>query len=338
MYYVESTQLRDLLSNSNQAVVALDSNIDLDAWASALALANLLEKFDTDYRLVCSNPIPDSFRAVSPPAKLLVTSSFQEILTELPKLDCIVIPDLGSMAQLGQLYSNNKDSFKNYLVIHVDHHLPSNFPANFRIEDTTAAATCEQMGLIYKDLALPIGERLATLLYAGLISDTRSFITPSVKSRTLDVASFLVTEGADVVSASRLALSQTVSQLKLWGQVLSKLESLYDGRVTVATVTKEIMDDYGSGPVDTASLVNLIDNVTGSQIAILFRVQPNGDIRTSFRSPKVYPVAKIAEKLGGGGHQYAAACTISSSNLADVKALVFKELQEFLKTEKPFKS
>jgi bifunctional oligoribonuclease and PAP phosphatase NrnA len=50
--------------------------------------------------------------------------------------------------------------------------------------------------------------------------------------------------------------------------------------------------------------------VRGTEIAVLFREQANGEVRGSLRSNGGVNVARLAEQFGGGGHHQAAGFTV----------------------------
>lgn len=328
--YGESVQLRETLARSKQVVIALDASPDLDAWGASIALASLLDRLESAYLVVCANPVPLVYQSLCAMDRLLIASHFEQIQQHLPEPDLIIIPDLGNLEQLGQLYSNNVRQFTEIPIVHIDHHRLSNIPASLSLVDKTAAATCEQMFLLYEDLGCPIVPQVGTMLLSGILSDTRSFSTPTVTPRTLRVAASLIEAGADVVSASRFCSSKTVPQLRLWGMALSRVEVALEGKVLIATVTADMLSMSGSVMNDASGLVNFLDSVVEVGVAALLRETAEGDVRVSLRSPQVYPIVQVAMRFGGGGHTYAAACTLKHTGLEQAKIIVLDELSSLV--------
>jgi phosphoesterase RecJ-like protein len=59
-------------------------------------------------------------------------------------------------------------------------------------------------------------------------------------------------------------------------------------------------------PSDTEDLVNLTLAVKGTEVAVILIEQPDGRIKTSFRSRGPVDCNALAARFGGGGHKAAA--------------------------------
>jgi phosphoesterase RecJ-like protein len=61
---------------------------------------------------------------------------------------------------------------------------------------------------------------------------------------------------------------------------------------------------------DCEGIVNYAVSISGVEAAVFLRELPERRIRLSLRSKGKVNVAAIAERLGGGGHENAAGCTL----------------------------
>ena len=138
--YNESAQIREAFLQARWVVIALDAHVDLDALASSLALSHILEIMGTDHTIVCANQIPKPYFRLSGTDKVRISASFAELKQRLPHPDLIVIPDLGTLDQLGELYNNNKEHFANIPIVQIDHHFQSTICPSLSIIDRAAAA------------------------------------------------------------------------------------------------------------------------------------------------------------------------------------------------------
>lgn len=73
----------------------------------------------------------------------------------------------------------------------------------------------------------------------------------------------------------------------------------------------------------------MLQQIHGVDYVVLLKEQKPGQIGISLRG-RFKPVNKIAEALGGGGHEFAAGAVVMDS-LENVKALILKMFQEVIK-------
>jgi phosphoesterase RecJ-like protein len=77
---------------------------------------------------------------------------------------------------------------------------------------------------------------------------------------------------------------------------------------------------------DCEGIVNFAVAISGVEAAAFLRELPERRIRLSLRSKGKVNVAAIAARLGGGGHEYAAGCTLEGP-LARALEEILAELQ-----------
>lgn len=137
---------------------------------------------------------------------------------------CIDTPDLES---LEQIYDNNVEFFYKTPIINIDHKANNEEYGQINYLDINLASNAEIIfNLINhydKDL---LNEDIATCLLAGIISKTKNYKNPNLTPRTLLTSSKLISAGArreEIVQ--HLYRSRPLSSLKVWGQILNKLET-----------------------------------------------------------------------------------------------------------------
>lgn len=325
--YSNSIQLRKIIKNAQLSAIALDANIDLDALGATIGIAALLKYWKKNYVIVSAEPIPPIYLEYLDIDKVCITSSFDDARISP---DLIIVPDIGNLSQLGNLFDNSKAHFSSTKMVHIDHHAETSIVADFKLLDKFAAATCEQMVLLFQDLRFKPNPTEATLLLSGIMSDTRSLSTPNVTLRTMKAVSWLIGKLADPVSASRLARGHSFTQIKLWGLSLAKLESICNGVIGLTIVTNEMIRLSGNENANTSGLINLIDDTLEFRACALIKETPSGDIKVSFRSPRAIEVVKIAKKYGGGGHLYAAACNLGHISIEEAKSIIENEFAKLI--------
>jgi bifunctional oligoribonuclease and PAP phosphatase NrnA len=75
-------------------------------------------------------------------------------------------------------------------------------------------------------------------------------------------------------------------------------------------LTLEDIERTHAAEEDCEGIVNFAVGVAGVEAAVFLRELPDGHIRLSLRGKGKVHVSAIAEKLGGGGHENAAGCTL----------------------------
>ena len=195
-------------------------------------------------------------------------------------------------------------------------------------KDTSAEATARIVYEIGLRLRVPLTERIATPLYAGLSTDTGGFRFPSTSGETFRVAARLVDAGASPPMVYRELFEQdSIARLHLVGRTLAGAQVSHDGKVITSTVTQSDIKEAQALPADTEDLVNLTLAVKGTELAVILIEQPDGRIKTSFRSRSHVDCNLLAARFGGGGHK-AAAGAILSGPFAAAHALVATAVDE----------
>jgi phosphoesterase RecJ-like protein len=150
---------------------------------------------------------------------------------------------------------------------------------------------------------------MAACLYTTLLTDTGGFCYGSVHASTFGIAHDLVAAGADPVAVARdVYYNLPLSRMQLLGKALSSLQAR--NGLAWLSVTNAEMQQIGATDEDCEGIVNYALSIAGIEAAAFLRELPEGRIRLSLRGKGRINVAVIAERLGGGGHENAAGCTL----------------------------
>ncbi|MDR2091243.1 MAG: bifunctional oligoribonuclease/PAP phosphatase NrnA [Clostridiales bacterium] len=161
-------------------------------------------------------------------------------------------------------------------------------------------------GLIDKDIA--------TLIYAGILTDTGMFSYSLTSAETHKIAAELYGYG---IAASDIAYNvfkkQAMSAFLLAHRALAKTRFFMDGKIGVVSFFLKDFEETGSSPDHTEGLVNSVQTVEGVLAAIaLTEIDPT-HFRVSIRTKTPVDAAAIAGEFGGGGHTLAAGCRLQGS-------------------------
>ncbi len=187
--------------------------------------------------------------------------------------DLIFTVDTPELESLGSLYDHHRDLFYQIPVINIDHQSVNEQYGHINLVDITTASTAE---VIYKMIngweEIILDKEIATCLLTGIISKTKSFKTSKVSPEVLNVASELIKLGADRKEiVSKLYQTKTIPTLKLWGKVLSRLQSSPDHKLVWSKLDLHDFTESGTADKNLAGVIDeLIINSPAAEIVILF--------------------------------------------------------------------
>lgn len=193
--------------------------------------------------------------------------------------DLVIVIDSPSLDALGQLFEMNTEFFYQTPTITIDH-LPVAEPfGQVNAVNVTATSTAEVLYECIREMNEQwIDEPTATLLLAGMISKTRSFQAGSVTPRSLSIASQLISRGArreEIVK--HLYQSKQLSTLRLWGRILSQLQSDAEHRIVWSRLSQTDFTDTQATERDLPEVIDelILNTPEANHAFILYSLQNN---------------------------------------------------------------
>jgi phosphoesterase RecJ-like protein len=102
-----------------------------------------------------------------------------------------------------------------------------------------------------------------------------------------------------------------------------------NGKIAIAVASQEDIKKFGAKREYFEEIADILRTIDTVDVSALIHETPNGDTRVELRS-KDTDLVPIAVSFGGGGHTFAAGCTIKKP-LNKVKKLLLKKLEKALK-------
>lgn len=302
--------LIDIVNSCQRFVISSHVRPDADAIGSGLALALTLDRLGKSVRVVNPSGGPPGIAFLDPDNRALKLGDRGAELDSLRDTDAHLIVDTSAWVQLQDVGTAFQTSRARARAC-IDHHVSSDDLGCLVLKDTSAAACGELIFEFIEALGQPVDERVATLLYCAIATDTGWFRFPSTTARTMSIASRLITAGAQPhVLYRQLYEQQSVARMRLVGRILSRITVEPGGRLAWLAVEQNDFKETGAAPSDTEELVNECLRVAGVQAAFIAVEQANRTIKCSLRSRADIDVASIAAQFGGGGHRQAAGTTL----------------------------
>lgn len=293
------------LAAAEKIIITAHVRADGDAIGSALGLGRVLRGLGKDVDVYFHEPVLPRYRFL-PDADAARVWQVDQAAGILAGGDLLVVVDTCAIAQLDDMAAAITDAALHRIAI--DHHVTRDAIVDEVLLDTSAGACALIIAQLCDEAGWTPDADAATLLYAGLATDTGWFSFSNTNAAVLRAATHLVEAGASPNALyERLYRSDVEPRVRLVGKVLSTFELLADGRLAVIRVTREMMNTCGATGKMTEEIINEPQRIGSVEACVLF-VEPfeDGPIRVSFRSKHTVDVAAIAKTFGGGGHVRAA--------------------------------
>jgi bifunctional oligoribonuclease and PAP phosphatase NrnA len=293
-------EIRQLIDSAGEIGCLAHKDADADSLGSALAFALALR--DTGRRAHVIVPSPR-------PTMLSHLPGFDSITESPPALDllftfdCATVQRFGDRAELVRLVPR---------VVNVDHHASNNGFGHVNLVDPASSATGQVVYHLLRALDLPISAGCATNLYAALLTDTGGFRHENTTESALRLGADLVALGADPVwVALKSYKSRTVSQLRLEGLAIARMETESEGQLVWSEITREMLDLADADMQEAEGVIDQLQTAATMKIAILFKESAPNLTKISVRSREEVDATRICQPFGGGGHRRAAGAELA---------------------------
>lgn len=311
------------LKNSRRLILATHINPDGDAIGSLTAMGLALEALGKETTLHCASPIPAVYRFLTGTARITAQYNASE------SYDTAIILDCGDFERVGPAYA---DIAKTATIINIDHHDTNTRFGDFQIVDTAASATAEILYRLFKALDVAISPDMANSIYTGIFTDTGSFRFSNTNRAAFAICEEMVASGMDPYTvAQNVYGTYSLGRIKLLNLALDSIELAAEGKVSIMTLTRDMLAETRTQPEDIDGLINYARRIEDVKLAVLLQEIENGSQPTnsgplfhvSLRSDGGVDVSEIAAAFGGGGHKEAAGFNIDAP-LAEIRAQIVR--------------
>ncbi len=232
--------------------------------------------------------------------------------------DLIVCVDTADTALFGRMYTDHVDLFSEVPILNIDHHISNTKYGQLHLIDPTCASATEVLYQWFQQVPewkTKITPDMATLLLAGLITDTRSFQNPNTTPRSLEVAAELLEKGArqqEIIQ--HIYKTKPLSTLKIWGRALNRIQMDATAGVVWSAISREDLQEMDAASKETHGILDeLISTIPSADLHVLFTEVEEGGLKASMRSSAAIDASRLAaECYGGGGHARAAGFRVRS--------------------------
>lgn len=218
-------------------------------------------------------------------------------------------------------------------LFNIDHHdTNTGFGrVNWILPDASSSA--EIVYRLLKQMGRAIDAMTASLLFAGIHSDTAGFSLPNTTAESLAAGAELTRLGGRVAElGERLCRSQNQSEFDLLRVVYANTRLAANGAVAYSTCDYAEIARAGCTAADIDDQVSVPRSLRGVRLSFLLS-EGNKDLtRINFRGEGDVNVLDLAKQFGGGGHAQAAGAVVEGSipaNLEKILSAAVKHLAKF---------
>lgn len=325
---VISHALKDILLEGDKVIVMGHTRPDLDAIGAAIgvtrfAMMNNLESYivlndsDIDPTLrrvmdeIDQKPELKERFVTSDEAWDMMTSKTTLVIVDTHKPEMVIDKDILNKANRKVVIDHHRrgeDFIANPLLIYMEPYASS-----------TAELVTEL--LEYQTTEQRLTRLESTVMYAGIIVDTRNF-TLRTGSRTFDAASYLRAHGADTILTQHFLKDDIDTYIKR--SELIRTVNLQDNGIAIAHGD----EDQIYHPVTVAQAADELLSLDGVEASYVVAKREDDVIGIFARSLGEFNVQLTMEALGGGGHLTNAATQMKDVTVEQAIEQLQKAIQE----------
>lgn len=274
---------------------------DGDTVGSAFALYYALKTLGKEVRVLCADPLPKLYDYLYPgykPGRILYEP-----------VEYVVAVDVATAGMLGGL----EERYGTMVDLCIDHH-PSN--SDYAAQTclwSEAGACAEPVAAIIKAIGLPVSGRIAECIYTGLATDTGGFRYSNTSAGSMRLAAEIMESGVDTALLNtRIFESESKAKVLAEAAMMSALQFYADDRIAVMPVTLAVRAATGVTGEELEDVAGIPRKIEGVLLGITIK-EHEDECHISLRSKEPVNADEIAKVFGGGGHRFAAGCTIKAS-------------------------
>lgn len=308
--------LDDIIKNSKKILLLSHVNPDGDTLGSMCAMYSMIYnrfKIKADMNVVSNIPFNYKFL----PNINLAQRYFDQSLV----YDLVIALDVAAIDRV----RDSKIFFdKAKCTVNIDHHKTNPKYGDYQLIEPDASSTGEVLFNYFKKNDWEITKDAAVCLYAAIMTDTGNFRFENTSSNSLKAAADLVDLGANPNYIYKQCYeTKTKNFVMFQNYCVNKAEFLDDNKIAYTTVYKKDLEKFSAGDDYTDGIAETLRAIDSTEVSFVVKEVESKLTKVSMRSKKI-DVAEICGKFGGGGHTFAAGCTIKAS----VKDSVGKLLKE----------
>ena len=309
--------LDNIIKSSNKILLLSHMNPDGDTLGSMCALYGMIyNRFKKKADMSVVSNIPYNYRFIPH------IDSAQRYFDKSLVYDLVITLDVAAIDRV----MDSKILFdKAKCTVNIDHHKTNPGFGDYQIINPDASSCGEVLFNYFKSNNWKIDKDSAICLYTAIMTDTGNFRFENTSSDALRAAAELVDAGAcPNYIYKKCYETKSKNFVMFQNYCVNKAEFLNDNKIVYTTVYKKDLEKFSAGDDYTDGIAETLRAIDTTEVAFVVKEVDVKLTKVSMRSKK-NDVAEICSKFGGGGHTFAAGCTIKAS-VEDAVRKLLKEI------------
>jgi len=316
----EIDQIKQMIDAAQNIAIVGHRNPDGDCIGCCVAVAEWLENKGKTVSMFADGEIPEKFFYLDKAREF-------NLHAEIEHFDLLIALDLSDAERLGVW--SELPAKSNHVIV-IDHHIKPAFKAADVLVDMPEYASCGEIIFeLLETLKAKITFTMATALYTSIVCDTGCFLFSNTTTNTHHVAEALMQKHKIDIESINFKNIRAYDRrdIPVVTYVLKNLRFEFGGKLSISVLPYRLVKKWNLNYESRHGLFKYATDANGVTCSIFLTELAKGEFNISLRSLGKIDVAKIAQKLGGGGHRNASGATFKGSQKALIKIL----LAEFAK-------
>lgn len=307
-------QLEDLIKNSKRILIVSHINPDGDAVGSVSAMYSAIyDNFKKKCDMLIVGHLPNAYKFLPNIEKAEFSFNDSMVYDLVITLDVAAL-DRISTAQI--LFEKAKNT------INIDHHKTNIGFANINIISAESSSTGEVLLSLFNELGWKISLDTAIGLYTAILTDTGGFRYENTSENVFKSAAQLVKIGINPNKIYKNCYeSKSKNFVMFQNYCINKAVFENDDKIAYTTVYKRDFERFNGEEDFTEGLVEVLRAIDSTDIAFIAKEIDSKTTKISMRSKRA-DVASVCSEFGGGGHTFAAGCTIKANVESAIKRVL----------------
>jgi len=314
---------KETIEKAQNILIISHVNPDGDTLGSMCALHKSIKvNFNKDADMVYNGIIPEIYHFV-PNIKLAKTP--QDITNTT--YDLAIAIDIAAKDRMG----NSLPLFENAKVkMNIDHHKTNVGFGDINFVNGDACCAGEVLFDILQHENCKIDTETAICLYVAFLTDTGGFRFENTTASTLQKSAKLIEFGVKPAEIAKYCYeSKPRNMIRLHAHCMINAKFENNNKIAYALISNKDMEKFNAKNDYTEGIVEELRRMDTTEISFVLKEVDENTTKASLRSKSI-DVSSIANVFGGGGHTFAAGCTIRKPlNIACDKML--EEIKKVLK-------